>query len=118
MRDRLTIRRARELRSRLTDAERRLWYLLRRNHLGCHFKRQYPIGPYFADFACVRLRLVIEIDGGQHADQSEYDATRDQFIRAQGFEVFRIWSNEALQQTDAVLAAIQRAVADRKPPPP
>ena len=116
--DGFTIRRARELRSTPTKAELRLWYLLRRNNFDCHFKRQYPIGPYFADFACVRLKLVIEIDGGQHASQATYDAARDRFIRDQGFEVLRFWSNEVLQRTEAVLAVIWKAVEERRRPPP
>ena len=80
MRNDFTKRRARELRSKLTDAERRLWYFLRRNQFGCHFKRQFAIGPYFVDFVCVRMRLVIEIDGGQHAEQQSYDTARDDFL--------------------------------------
>ena len=110
MRGEFTKQRARELRSQLTDAERLLWYFLRRNNLNCHFKRQYPIGPYFADFACVRLKLVIEVDGGQHAEQHCYDTARVQFIREQGFKVLRFWNNEVLQQTDAVLQVIWREV--------
>jgi very-short-patch-repair endonuclease len=118
MRDRFTKQRARELRSKQTEAEQRLWYFLRRNNFDCHFKRQYPVGPYFADFACVRLKLVIEIDGGQHAAQIEYDAVRDRFIRDQGFDVLMFWSNEVLQQSDAVLAVIWSALEAKKRSPP
>jgi very-short-patch-repair endonuclease len=118
MRDRFTTSRARDLRSNPTEAEQRLWYFLRRNNFGCHFKRQYPIGPYFADFICVQLKLVVEIDGGQHAQQATYDVVRDQFIRDQGFDVLRFWSNEVLQQTDAVMEVIRRAVKRKRPPPP
>jgi very-short-patch-repair endonuclease len=118
MRDEFTEQRARELRSKQTGAEQRLWYFIRRNSFGCHFKRQYPIGPYFADFVCVRLKLVIEIDGGQHASQMEYDTVRDRFIRDQGFDVLRFWNNEVMLRTDAVLAVIWSAVKARTLPPP
>ncbi|HVF17887.1 MAG TPA: DUF559 domain-containing protein [Steroidobacteraceae bacterium] len=122
MRDEFTKQRARELRSMQTEAEQRLWYFLRRNTFGCHFKRQYPIGPYFADFVCVRLKLVIEVDGGQHASQMEYDTVRDRFIRDQGFDVLRFWNNEVMLRTDAVLDVIFAAVErNRRPlpnPPP
>jgi len=118
MRNDFTKRRARELRSKLTDAERRLWYFLRRNQFGCHFKRQFAIGPYFVDFVCVRMRLVIEIDGGQHAEQQSYDTARDDFLRTQGFDVLHVWNNEVMQQTDAVLAVIWSELEKRKLPPP
>jgi very-short-patch-repair endonuclease len=118
MRDEFAKRRARDLRSQSTDAEQRLWYYLRRNNFDCHFKRQYPIGPYFVDFACVRLKLVVEIDGGQHVRQAVYDAARDQFIRSKGFDMLRFWSNEVLRQTDAVLAVVWAAVEKKKAPPP
>jgi len=69
--------RARKLRREQTDAEGKLWYLLRnRNLAGRKFKRQLPIGPYIADFACVELKLIVEADGGQHADQKAYDEKR------------------------------------------
>src|SRR5687768_10250229 len=101
MRDSFTTKRARELRSELTDAERHLWRFLRRENLGCRFRRQHPIGPYIADFVSVDPRVVIEVDGGQHAEQSAYDKARDDFMRAQGFVVLRFWSTEVLLQTDA-----------------
>jgi very-short-patch-repair endonuclease len=91
--------------------------LLRRENLGCRFRRQHPIGPYIADFASVDPRVVIEVDGGQHAEQSAYDKARDDFMRAQGFVVLRFWSNEVLLQTDAVLEVIIRAIEARKSPP-
>jgi very-short-patch-repair endonuclease len=117
MRDRLLIRRAKELRASLSQAERRLWYFLRRNNLGCRFRRQYPIGPYIADFACVDPRVVIEVDGGQHAEQSKYDESRDRFMRDRGFIVLRFWSNDVLQNTEGVLEVILRAVQEKKVPP-
>jgi len=117
MRDSHTTTRAKELRSRITDAERHLWYFLRHRYFGCRFRRQHPIGPYIADFACVDLRIIIEVDGGQHAVQSAYDASRDQFIRDQGFIVLRFWSNEVLTNTDGVLDVILRTIQERKAPP-
>jgi very-short-patch-repair endonuclease len=102
------IRRARRLRHDSTDAERILWALLRRNALGVHFRRQHPIPPYYADFACPAARLVVEIDGGQHT--TERDGARDATMRAAGWRVLRFWSNEVMANRDAVLARILEAV--------
>ena len=113
MRDRFTQLRAKELRHRLTEAEQHLWqYLRRRFVLGCRFRRQVPIGPYIADFACLNPRLVVEVDGSQHSAQSIYDAKRDAFLRARGYRVLRFHSNEVLAETDAVLAVIFRAIEE------
>ena len=102
---------ARVLRRRMTDAERRLWRVLRyRQLLGCRFRRQHPIGPYIADFACLERGLVIEVDGGQHAASSA-DPTRDAFLRRQGFRVLRVWNLDVLQNIDGVCAAIARLLA-------
>ena len=117
MRDRFTRERARELRHRLTEAERHLWLHIRKHNLGCRFRRQVPIGPYIADFACLDLRIVVEVDGRQHIEQSAYDVARDGFIREQGFVVLRFWSNEVLQQTEAVLQVIWVAIQEKKLPP-
>ena len=117
MRDQLLIQYARELRAHQTDAEQRLWYLLRRKHLGCRFRRQYPIGPYIADFATLRPRLVIELDGGQHVLQHHYDEARDDSMRAHGFVVLRFWSNEVLQNTAGVLEVIRKTIQAQSPPP-
>lgn len=104
---------ARHLRRTLTDAERRLWYHLRgRRFLGLHFRRQHPIGPYFADFACLELGLVIELDGGQHSSIAgqNHDAARSDVLAALGFRVLRFWDNEALSNTTGVLEAIRGVV--------
>jgi len=117
MRNSYTTARAKELRARLTDAERHLWRFLRHEYLGCKFRRQVPIGPYIADFACLDHQLVVEIDGSQHTMQSTYDASRDHFLRAQGFEVLRFWSNEVFQNTAGVLEVIHRKIQEKKLPP-
>jgi len=100
-----TVERARALRSNMTDAERALWQVLRgRNLEGARFRRQVPIGPYVADFASFEPRLVIECDGGQHG--TERDASRDAYLKAQGFDVVRLWNHEVLQQPEGAWAAI------------
>jgi very-short-patch-repair endonuclease len=82
----VTRERSRALRRNATDAERKLWAALRRKALaGARFRRQYPIGDYFADFCCLEHKLVIEVDGGQHADAQEYDDRRTSFLATQGF---------------------------------
>ena len=104
---------ARDLRQRMTDAENRLWFHLRRRALHGHrFRRQHCIGPYVADFACVEAGLVVELDGSQHL-ASRTDAQRDACIRRQGFRVLRFWNCEVLLRIDDVLEAILRALEDR-----
>jgi len=99
--------RARALRKNLTEAEKVLW-----NHLrfwqvdGYKFRRQQPLGNYIVDFVCLEKRLIIEIDGGQHAEQSSYDAERDAWLRGQGFSVLRFWNNDVLQNISGVKDAI------------
>ena len=108
LRERARVR-ARELRSASTDAELLLWSKLRARQLaGLKFRRQRPIGPYFADFACVELALVIELDGGQHGEPSAsaHDTQREHAMRALGFTTLRFWDNEVLTQTDAVVERI------------
>ncbi len=88
---------ARQLRKNLTDTERLLWQLLRAGRFaGSKFKRQQPLGGYIVDFFCFESRLIIELDGGQHADQEEADKIRDQWLKSQGFQVLRFWNNEVL----------------------
>ena len=101
------------LRNRMTDAEQRLWQRLRERQLaGCKFRRQHPFFDYILDFVCLEKSLVIEIDGGQHLEsESDRERDRDRRLREAGFRVLRFWSNEVLQQTDAVLEAIWSALA-------
>jgi very-short-patch-repair endonuclease len=97
--------RQRQLRKHQTDAERKLWERLRRHQLGFKFRRQHPVGGYIADFACVEHRLIVEADGGQHADEPA-DLVRTQGLRALGWRVIRFWNNEILQNPDGVIEAI------------
>ncbi|WP_303905497.1 endonuclease domain-containing protein [Thiohalomonas denitrificans] len=98
---------ARQLRRNMTDAERRLWRHLRLRQLaGCKFRRQCPIGRYIVDFVCFEQTLVIELDGGQHAEQTAQDARRDAWLKMQGYQVLRFWNNEVLQETEVVLEVI------------
>ena len=94
---------ARRLRKGQTDAERRLWMALRDRRLaGYKFRRQRPIGPYVVDFASIRHRLVIEVDGSQHAD-SEADMRRTAWLERYGWRVIRVWNNEVSGSPDAVI---------------
>ena len=111
---------ARGLRKNLTDAERRLWSRLRRQQLCRHFRRQEPIGPYIADFVCFEARLIVECDGGQHAE-SAYDAKRDAWFAQRGFTVLRFWNHDVLRETDSVVEQIFDALCLHAPhpdPPP
>ncbi|HXQ10612.1 MAG TPA: DUF559 domain-containing protein [Caulobacteraceae bacterium] len=103
--------RARELRRFATDAEHVLWSRLRNRQLeGCKFRRQAPIGRFIADFACLERRLVIELDGGQHAEQTRYDGMRTQALEAAGWTVLRFWNHEVLQNVEGVLIAVIAAL--------
>lgn len=104
-------RHARELRANQTEAEARLWRQLRGRQLaGAKFRRQAPVGPYIADFICLAAKLIVEPDGGQHADNEEADAARTTWLGAQGFRVVRFWNNGVLANTDAVLERILEAL--------
>jgi very-short-patch-repair endonuclease len=99
-------RRARELRKRMTGAERKLWFALRdRRFARFKFRRQAPIGRFVADFICFERRLVIEVDGGQHAD-SMSDLRRDRWFAANGYRVLRFWNNEVLKNLDGVMTLL------------
>jgi very-short-patch-repair endonuclease len=96
--------RAKQLRSQLTDAERKLWYNIRaRRFQGIKFRRQVPLGPFIVDFLCDRARLVIELDGGQHGERKTSDALRTQWLESQGYSVIRYWNNEVLNNIEGVL---------------
>jgi very-short-patch-repair endonuclease len=95
--------RARELRHEAGIAERLIWQLLSDRKLaGCKFRRQHPIGPYFADFACVEKKLVVEIDGEHHAFQIEADARRTELMNSRGWRVVRFWANEVVGNIDGI----------------
>jgi very-short-patch-repair endonuclease len=103
--------RARALRKGQTDAEALLWSKLRGGQiLELKFRRQHPLGRYFADFVCIEIGLIVELDGGQHAetDASHYDRTRTDELAAMGFQVLRFWNNEVLNETKGVLEKIRQ----------
>jgi very-short-patch-repair endonuclease len=95
----------------MTDAERKLWTRLRdRGVAGAKFRRQVPIGPFFADFACFERRLIVEVDGGQHAKAGAADQHRTRVLNEHGFVVLRFWNSEVLQNLGGVLAKIEAAL--------
>ncbi|WP_433852823.1 endonuclease domain-containing protein [Stenotrophomonas nitritireducens] len=111
--------RARQLRNNATDAERHLWRYLRNRHLGGHrFRRQMPMVGYVADFACPSLKLVIELDGGQHLQNSGYDKVRTAMLESLGYRVLRYWNDDVLMRTMAVLEDILRAIEQGNGAPP
>jgi very-short-patch-repair endonuclease len=102
---------AQELRREMSGTEWRLWYRLRsRQLLGHKFRRQVPIGPYFADFACLEARLVVEVDGEHHGDQLVYDARRDHSLGELGFRVLRFWVVEVDENIEGVIETIADAL--------
>jgi very-short-patch-repair endonuclease len=102
--------RARRLRRNSTDAERKLWYRLRSRSIpGFKFVRQEPIGPYVVDFICRERRLIVEVDGGQHAE-SKHDLVRDQWLADHRYRVLRFWNNEVMMNIDGVLESIAAAL--------
>ncbi|NNM79388.1 MAG: DUF559 domain-containing protein [Gallionella sp.] len=102
---------AREMRKNQTDAEQLIWHLLRGREISlAKFRRQHPIGRYILDFYCVEHQLAVELDGGQHSEQANYDETRTAFLNAQGIRVLRFWNNEVLQETEAVMEVIWQAL--------
>ena len=91
----------------MTDAERLLWSRLRRKALGGHkFRRQSPLGNYIVDFVCLRQRLILELDGGQHDTRRRYDECRTKWLLDAGFRVIRFWNNDVMRNFDAVLLTI------------
>jgi len=106
-----SIIKGRELRKNSTDAERVLWRHLRLRQVnGERFRRQRSIGNYIVDFVCLEKGVVIEVDGGQHAEGADRDARRDEWLRAQGFVVLRFWNHEVLTQIEDVKEAVWRAL--------
>ncbi len=101
--------RARALRKSSTDAELLMWRLVRNRMLQqFKFRRQHPIGDYIADFVCLEKKLIIELDGGQHIEQAEYDAARTSMLEAAGYRVVRFWDNDVLTKSESVLKVIYK----------
>lgn len=104
-----TLSKAQELRQNMTNVENILWYYLRSKQLnGLKFRRQVPIGKYIADFICFQHKLIIELDGGGHADETQilYDQQRDVFLQGAGYRVLRVWNNEIYENIEGVLGVI------------
>jgi very-short-patch-repair endonuclease len=104
----------------MTDAERKLWWNLRRLPLDrSHFRRQATIGPYFADFTCHERRLIIEVDGGQHnqPDHVISDAERSAYLRSQGYRILRFWNNDVLTNIEGVLETISATLHEGEAAP-
>jgi len=111
---------ARRLRSAQSDTERRFWSIVRgRRFVGYKFKRQYPVGPYIADFVCLTARLIVELDGGQHAEQQDYDEMRTRFLEAEGFRVIRFWNVDLKTNLRGTIELLLRAleIGDTSPSP-
>ena len=81
--------------------------------LGLKFKRQKPIGPYIVDFICTERWLVIELDGGQHQLQTEYDQQRERYLETRGYRVLRFWNHQVLAKTEAVLEQIRLEIGEQ-----
>jgi len=113
----LAVARARSLRGRMTDAERKLWYLLRDKRFnGAKFRRQVPLGRYVADFLSFERPVVIEVDGSQHSGCAA-DVARDDWFRSQGFTVVRFWNNEVLTNIEGAATLLLDAIEKNTPHP-
>ena len=105
--NKLLKQRSRDLRKNLTDAEQKLWQKLRNKQIDDHkFRRQFVLGNYIVDFICIDKRLIVEVDGGQHMDNVDYDLQRDEWLKKQNFKVLRFWNNQVLSEIDSVLEVI------------
>jgi very-short-patch-repair endonuclease len=104
---------ARSLRKNQTDVEQLVWKHLRNKQLyNYKFRRQFPIEPYNADFACLEIKLIIELYGGQHAQRINYDNQRILFLEQRGFKVIRFWNNDVIKNTEGVLETIHLAILE------
>ena len=113
----ITKQNARSLRRDMTDAEKLLWRHLRlKQFAGYKFRRQHPIGNYILDFVCLDALLVLEVDGGQHAEHADSDANRTRWIEAKGFRVLRFWNNEVLNNIEGAKFVIWNYLSGIQPP--
>jgi len=118
--DAVILDRARRLRREMTEVERKLWRFLRdRSLVGVKFRRQVPLGNFIADFCCLDCRLIVELDGGQHAEHEDADALRSQCFAEEGFRVLRFWNDQVLNGAESVVEEILAAIAeDERAPSP
>jgi very-short-patch-repair endonuclease len=117
--DREPTRRSRGLRNNATPAERKLWQHIRNRQLsGARFNRQVPIGPFICDFAARTVKLIIELDGGQHAVRTVEDERRTRLLASRGYRVLRFWNNDVLENVEGVLEVIQEELKNRPSPAP
>ena len=105
-------RRRRSLRLNITDGEYSLWKLIRNNNLEYKFRRQTSIGSYIVDFYCHKLKLIIEVDGGIHNDQIEYDTKRETWLKNQGYNILRIPNENCIYLADNILKIIKTKIAE------
>jgi len=103
----------------MTEAEKLLWSHIRARQLGgLKFRRQHPIGKYIVDFVCLPEKTIIEVDGGQHANEPEKDLLRDNWLKKEGYIVLRYWNNQVLKEIDNVLEDILTKMVTHPPPSP
>ncbi len=109
------LQKARKLRHNMTEAERKLWSLIRDKQLSVHFRRQVPVGPYIVDFLSRKVKLIVELDGSQHYEKKSliYDSKRDEYLRKRGFMVIRFNDRELLSNNDSVREVIYQHIQKR-----
>jgi very-short-patch-repair endonuclease len=106
------------LRKNMTDAERKMWQNLRNRQVGGYkFRRQKPIGPYIVDFVCLEKKIIIEVDGGQHASNTNSDTLREDYLKKKGYKILRVWNHEVLRNTESVLEWILKDLKENAPSP-
>lgn len=109
-----TVSRARQLRRNRTEAEACLWYALRKQLPQFKWRFQVPFHPYFADFACLKAKLIVEVDGGQHDQRRAYDTRRSAALEARGFRILRFWNHDVLGNIDGVLETISLSLREKE----
>ena len=118
MEKRRNLEAARALRKSMTDAERALWRVLRSRQLeGFKFRRQHPIGPFVVDFVCLEHKLILELDGGHHAEQIEADAERTGHLEKMGYRLIRFWNIEVLTEMDGLVTRVLSTLTPTPLPP-
>jgi len=112
------MKKAATLRKNMTDAERKLWSILRgRQFHGFKFRRQQPIGSYIADFVCMEIKLIVEVDGGQHAAEKHHDIERTKFLSSIGYQVLRFWNKDVMDNIEGVAQELKTTIRAMTAPP-